>query len=99
METSSLTWAIAHDANVLQRVEAIVREHRWAGRENPTAPVPVDQLAWAVATNATIRDGVEGRLDDEAPSVSQACAGIPDTELTDAVLNVALPRLASQAAG
>jgi hypothetical protein len=93
VETSTLTWSIAHDQLLCQRIEAIVRDHRWTGEDDPTAPVPVDQLAWAAASNPTIREGVANRLEKDAPNVAEACADIPDADLTYVVLTVAMPRL------
>lgn len=96
MEISALMWAIAHDQTVQQRIEALVREARWSGEGDPTSSVPTDQLAWAVATDPTIRDAVADRLDDGAPnSVADACAGITDAALSHVVLTSALPRLTS----
>lgn len=92
METTALTYLLAQAPAVRQRVEAVVRQSWWDdAAADPTSVVPLDALAWAVATNVTIRAGVAERLNNGA-DLATAEAGITDNDLTFVVLQ-ALTRL------
>lgn len=93
MDTTSLMYAIFEDYGLRRRIEAVVRNHWWvdSSTANPTATVPVDALAWAVATNPTVQNTVKaaGGVGD---TIADATEAIPDGDLVY-IVTTALPRL------
>lgn len=92
MDSTELTYAIFEDWGLRHRIEALVRSHWWNDSAAiPNAVIPVDDLAWAAASNVSIRNTVSG-AGGVGDLVSDAVKAIPDGDLEYVVLN-ALPRL------
>lgn len=98
MEPSTRARRIAEDTGIRNRIEALVKLARWQGEGDPAAPVPVDQLAWAVAADPDITAATEQALaeadEPDRTDVTRALAGatITDDMLT-CVITKALARL------
>ena len=90
---SMVAWLIQNDPNVRNRILAIVRNAWWndATVVDPRAPVPLDDIAWAVATTKAVRDSVTAAY-TEKPQASAAMDAITDGQLVTAI-NKALARI------
>lgn len=88
---SQIMYATSINTGLRNRIEALVRAHYWSDTAaNPTASVPLDALAWAVATNRTVLAGMTERIVDG--NIGAAVDGISETDLGPIVL-AALARL------
>ena len=88
---SQIMYAIAQHTGVRNRIEALVRHHCWSNpSEDPCQNIPTSDLAWAVATNETIRAAVIAAVVDG--NIGQACEAIDEEDLEYVVL-AALARL------
>lgn len=89
---SVVMWNIQSHPGLRQRVEAIVRDHWWNDttdpRPDPTKPVPVDHLAWAAATNNTIRQHVTSNIAEG--NIVAAVDTINESDLEYVVVNALL---------
>ena len=77
MLDTALMYAISSDAGLRNRIGAVVMGVRWNGTGTGavlTAPVPVDALAWAVATNPTIFATVKAALAERVEVLTAALA-------------------------
>lgn len=77
------------------RIEAVVRDKLWAAAANidPTVPLPLDDLAWAVASTNAIRTAVRNAMDDgENANINQNIDAITDAALVASV-TAAMTRL------
>lgn len=90
---SQVMYAIAQNNGLKGRIEALVRSHRWNDpTEDPTAAIPLNDLAWAVSTSPTILATVTAAIVDG--NIGAAVDQIPEADL-DPVILAALTRLAT----
>lgn len=88
---SQIMFTCYFNGGLRNRIEALVRDHLWNDTTtDPTAPIPLDSLAWAVATNPTIRNAVTVAIVDG--EINAAIDGIDETILERIIL-AALTRL------
>jgi hypothetical protein len=91
--------------NIRRRAIAVVQNARWDDeKEDVTAPIEIDALMWAVATNNTVMGKVKDALDaapegDEANIDRAIMAGVEDGDLTYIITTVAMPRLEKKSKG
>lgn len=100
MEMSTVQSAMQASGTLRQRIEAVVREAWWVASgdyaKSPAGAIPTNDIAWAVATNATACANVKSWMEDpentgRIDEAVEAC--IPDSDLEYIVLTVARPRL------
>lgn len=101
-QLSEVIWGIAQQGTLKWRIEALVRNHRWADATTSVwDAIPIDELSWAVACNATVQSTVQTSMaaypegSPERGSYVLAVAAIPDSDLEYILFTVALPRLAA----
>lgn len=87
-----LAYNIQQNLAVRSRIEAIARDKLWDGVGDPTIDLPIDDLAWAVASAEPIRAAVRNALDQQAPNINKSVDVITDAQLFTAVI-AALTRL------
>lgn len=94
MKESNLGYAIQMQTNLRYRIEAIVKDRWWDNPAvDPSRPVPIDDLAWAVVANDPIRQTVRDAFASaNEPNVGQAVEAITDQQLAP-VIYAALVRL------
>lgn len=91
---SQVMYAISINPGLRNRIEAIVRKMWWLDLDaDPTAYVPVDTIAWSVATNPTIFASVEAAIeaDDVAAAVDAIAEGDLEYQVTAALERLAGP--------
>lgn len=94
-----ITQIIQAHAALRQRVTAAVMRNRWATPHTDVqAPIPLDDIMWAVATDesilAQVKDALNAAEGDDQNNVDRALwASIDDETLTRVVIDIALPRL------
>lgn len=94
METSSLRYEVQRYSPLRQRIEGIVRNSWWnAESVRPERPIPVEDLAWAVASNATILGSITTYMNGDDTKFGEAVDSVSDNDLEYVVLSVGLPRL------
>jgi len=85
--------------NIRNRAIAVVQNARWDDETaNVVAPIEIDAIMWAVATNNTVMNKVKAALDsapegDENNIDRAIMSGVEDNDLTFIITTVALPRL------
>ena len=92
MELSALAAGIAGSDYMKARISAIVKAAWWKDVvDDGAAAVPLEELAWAVASNDAIRTTVAGA--GELNTVENGVRLVTDQDLEYVILSVALPRL------
>lgn len=88
---SQIMYATSANGGLKNRIEALVRSHWWNDPAvDPAAPVPLGDLAWAVAANPTILAAVTAAIVDG--NIGAAVDQIAEGDLEFVVLQ-ALARL------
>lgn len=96
MHDSDRAAQIQASPELRRRLEAIMRTVWWNDdAADPRAPIPLDDLAWACASNPTIAAAVEAReqLDGGNNAVPLGIYDVSDNDLKYIVVTVAWPRL------
>lgn len=94
MRETNLAYAIQMQPSLRYRIEAIAKDRLWDTVEaDPAQHVPLDHLAWAVASNDEIRKTVRAAFSaPEDPDVGRGVEAIGDAALAP-IVYAAMQRL------